>query len=159
MATGYPMIGWGIAWLLGLGALDLLSGPARILLVSLAWIIGMLMSWLPIRSVIKTGSETRVRWAWAAVLVSSPFLISAAQPASFAHTVLFLCGLWGLAMCLYAIAVGDRLLVVVTGIGIGMAGVLAAVDIPDRLLWCGVSAGLPMLALGLHRVFGRGSRV
>lgn len=159
MATGLPMVGWGTAWILGLGALDLLDGLARILVAVLAWTIGMLLSWLPMRAVIRTGSETRMRWAWVVVLVASPFLVAAAQPGSFSHGVLLVGALWGLAMCLYAIATDDPILAVVAGIGIVMAGVLAALDIPSRLLWFGVTAGLPVLALGIYRVFREGSRV
>ncbi|MDN5761358.1 MAG: hypothetical protein L0H41_03425 [Microlunatus sp.] len=159
MATGFPMVGWGTAWILGLGALDLLDGLMRILVAALAWVIGMLLSWLPMRAMIRTGSETRMRWAWVVVLVASPFLVAAARPASFSHGVLLVGALWGLAMCLYAIATNDPILAVVAGFGIVMAGALAVLDIPSRLLWFGVSAGLPLLALGIHRVCRGGSRV
>lgn len=159
MATGLPMAGWGAAWILGLGALDLLGGPTRILVAALAWMIGMLLSWLPMRAVIRTGTETRMRWAWVVVLAASPFLVSAARPASFVHGMLLLGALWGLAMCLYAVATDDRILAVVTGFGIVTAGVLAALEIPNRLLCFGLSAGLPLLALGIHRVLRGVSRV
>lgn len=159
MATGFPMVGWGIVWIVGLGALDLLDGLMRILVAILAWMIGMLLSWLPMRNVIRTGLETRLRWAWVVVLAASPFLVSAAQPASFSHGVLLLGALWGLAMCLYAIATHDPILAVVAGFGIVTAGVLAVPDIPSRLLCFGVSAGLPLLALGIYRVFRGGSHV
>lgn len=159
MATGFPIVGWGTAWILGLGALDLLDGLARILVAALAWMIGMLLSWLPMRAMIRTGTEARMRWAWVIVLAASPFLVSAAQPASFVHGVLLLGALWGLAMCLYAVATGDRILAVVAGFGIATAGVLAVLDIPDQMLWFGVSAGLPLLAIGIHRVLRGVGRV
>jgi hypothetical protein len=159
MATGFPMVGWGIAWILGLGALDLLDGLTRILVASLAWMIGMLLSWLPLRPVIRTGSQTRMRCAWVVVLAASPFLVTAARPASFTHGVLLLGALWGLVMCLYAIATEDRILAVTAGFGTVMAGMLAAADIPGQLLWYGVSAGIPLLALGICRVLRGVSRV
>lgn len=159
MTTGFPMMGWGAAWILGLGALDLLDGWLRVLVVSAAWVIGMLLSWLPVRNVIRTGSETRIRWAWVIVLVASPFMVSAARPESFTHMMLFLGALWGLAMCLYAVATHDRFLAAVAGFGIVMAGVLAASDAPNQLLWFGVSAGVPLLVLGICRVVRGVSRV
>jgi hypothetical protein len=157
MATGFPLVGWGTAWILGLGALDLLDGLMRILVAALAWMVGMLLSWLPSRAAIRTGLETRMRWAWLVVLAASPFLVAAAQPASFPHGVLLVAALWGLAMTLYGIATDDRILAVAAGFGIAMAAVLGDVDIPGRLLWFGLSAGLPLLALGICRVL-RGVR-
>jgi hypothetical protein len=159
MATGFPLVGWGTAWIVGLGALDLLDGPMRVVVAVLAWLVGMLLSWLPLRSVIRTGAETRMRWAWVVVLVASPFLVAAAQPASFTHGVLLVSALWGLAMCLYAIATGDQILAVVAGSGIVLAAVLADADSESRLLWYGLGAGLPLLALGTCRVLRGASRV
>lgn len=159
MATGFPLVGWGIAWILGLGALDLLDGPLRILVTAAAWLIGMLLSWLPMRAVIRTGSETRLKRGWVIVLLASPFLVTAAGPASFTHGVFFLSALWGLAMCLYAVATDDRLFAWAAGFGIVTAGVLTASELPNRLTWYGLSAGIPLLALGIHRVVSGTSRV
>jgi len=159
MATGFPLVGWGTAWILGLGALDLLDGLMRIVVAALAWMVGMLLSWLPLRTVIRTGLERRMRWAWLVVLAASPFLVAAAEPTSFTHGVLLLAALWGLAMCLYGIATDDRMLAVAAGFGIVMAAVVADADSPNRLLWFGLSAGLPLLALGILRVLRGVSRV
>ena len=159
MATGLPLVGWGTAWILGLGALDLLDGLMRIFVVALGWTIGMLLSWLPWRTVIRTGTETRMRCAWIVVLVASPFLVAAARPASFTHGVLLCGALWGLAMCLYAIATDDLILTVVAGSGIVIAAVMAEVDIAKQLLGFGLCAGLPLLALGIYRVHRGVSRV
>lgn len=158
MATGLPMAGWGFAWILGLGALDLLEGAPRIIVAVLAWAIGMALSWLPLRAAIRTGSETRMRWAWLIVLVTSPFLVAAAQPATFENGVLFGGALWGLAMCLYAIATGDRVLAAVSGFGVIVAGLFGYVDLPTRLLWFGVAAGVPLLVLGISRVVREAGR-
>lgn len=152
MATGFPLIGWGAAWIVGLGALELLDGALQIVVPVLAWVVGMLTSWLPVRTVIRTGVETRMRWAWIVVLLASPFLVNAASPPSFSYGVLLLGGLWGLAMCLYAVATEDRLLIAVSGFGIVMAGVLAGRSLAEPLLWFGISAGVPLLALGVYRV-------
>lgn len=75
LSSASPGFRWwaGIAWVLGLGALELLDGPMLIPVAALAWVIGMLMSWLPMRAVIRTGSETRMRWARVVVLAASPF--------------------------------------------------------------------------------------
>lgn len=159
MATGFPMVGWGVAWIVGLGALDLLSGPLRVAVPLLAWTFGMVLSWVPMRAVIRTGTEGRMRLAWVVVLVASPFLVVAAQPASFAHAMLLAGALWGLAMCLYAVATDDRALAVVAGFGIVLAAALSPADQLDRLLWFGIGAGVPILALGISRVLRGVGRV
>ncbi|GAB3927010.1 hypothetical protein GCM10011575_08950 [Microlunatus endophyticus] len=84
------------------------------------------------------------------------FGVTAAGPASFEHGVLFL---GGLAMCLYAIATKDIVYAVVSGFGIVMAGVQAALGTTTPPLWFGVTAGVPLLALGLQRVFRGGGHV
>lgn len=158
MATGLPLIGWGVAWIVSLGALDLLSGAPRVVVVTLAWTIGMALSWLPTRGAVRRGTEARMRWAWLIVLVGSPLLVSAAQPSSMTNVVLLLGALWGLAMCLYAVATGDRLLAFASGIGVVAAGVLAFFDGHPLLLWYGLLGGVALLALGLYRSFGGGRR-
>ena len=149
-----PIVGWGVAWVLGLGALDLLDGPARIVVVIGAWVIGMLLSWLPRRAAIRTGTEGRLRVAWVVVLIASPFLVVAAQPPSFSNAMLLLGGLWGLAMCLYGVATRDRGYAFVAGFGTVLAGVLAVPDLTNRLLWYGLGAGVPLIALGIRRMAG-----
>lgn len=152
MATGLPLVGWGFAWIVGLAALDLLDGPARVVVVSAAWLVAMLLSWGPRSAAIRTGSEPRVHAAWVAIAAASPFLVAAAQPATFTNGVLLLCALWGLGMCLFAIATGDRMFAVVAAFGVVLAGVIADRNVADRLLWFGIAAGAPLLALGVARM-------
>ena len=77
VTTGLPLIGWGVAFGLGYAGLDLLDGVARLVVVGLAWLVGMGCSWLPMRHAIRTGAEGRTRWGWVVVLVASPFLVAA----------------------------------------------------------------------------------
>lgn len=151
MATGVPLIGWGLAWGTGYVALDLLDGAIRIVVVALAWCVGLLGSWLPVRNVIRTGIEGRIRWGWAAVLFASPFLITAAQPASWVFIALFLGGLWSLAMCLYAVATADVPYAVVGMIGVVMAAVAGVQTSLPPLACFGIAAALPLLGIGVHR--------
>lgn len=152
MATGFPLIGWGAAWTAGCAALDLLDGVVRIAVVVLAWVFAMLMSWMPLRAVIRTGVESRMRWAWMAVMVASPFLVAAGQPASMVHLALLLGALWGMAMCLYAITAHDTVFAVVAMFGVVVAGIAGIQEAVPALLLFGLASGLTMLALGIYRV-------
>jgi hypothetical protein len=152
MATGLPLIGWGLAWIGSYPALGLLDGVARIIAVVPLWALAMLASWLPLRTTIRTGTEKRMRWAWVVVLVSSPFLVAAAEPVSMTHVALLLGGLWNLAMCLFAVATADHVYAGVTLFGTVMAGVAAGQDHVQPLVLFGLASGLPLLAVGTHRV-------
>lgn len=152
MATGFPLVGWGLAWLVGYPALELLDGVLRIVVVVVAWLAGMALSWLPIRTVIRTGVEERLRWAWLAILAASPFLVTAARPESLLYAALLLGGLWSLGMCLYAVATNDRPYAAVAMVGVVAAGVAGTLEPTGPLVVFGVAAGLPMLAIGACRV-------
>lgn len=159
MATGRPLVAWGVAWIIGLAALDLLDGPPRFVVAALAWAAAILVSWLPMRSAIRTGVETRMRWAWVVVLASSPFIVGAARPETSTHALLLIGALWGLAMTLYAVATGDRTFAAAAGAGVVVAGAVSMLDVDDALLWYGVLGGLPLLVLGISRVFREARRV
>ena len=151
--TGFPLVGWGIALIVGLTAIDLLTGVPRVVVAVVAWLIGIVLSWLPLRVLIRTGTEGRVRLAWAAVLIASPFLVSAAHPQSAVHMVLLLAGLWGLAMCLYAIATHDWVFATVAALGVITAGLVAIPgNVPHPLMIIGVVNGVSLLTLGIYRV-------
>lgn len=151
MATGLPLVGWGVAWTAGYPALHLLDGVPRIA-VSVALIaFAMLLSWLPLRTTIRTGTESRMRWAWAVVLVSSPFLVAAASPPSMQHIALFLGALWSLAMCLFAVATSDPTFAAISMLGIVAAGVANLQELVAPLPFYGLTSGLPLLAVGAYR--------
>ncbi|WP_040164944.1 hypothetical protein [Microbacterium gorillae] len=157
LSTGLPLVGRGIAWTIGLAALDLLDGPWRIAVVAVAWVLGMTLSWVPARP-IRTGIETRLRWGWGIVLCASPFLVAAAQPATLTHAVLLVGSIWGLAMCLYGVATGDRAFAAVAGFGVVIAGTVALLELPHPLLWYGFAAGVTLLGLGVRRIMPEASR-
>jgi hypothetical protein len=157
MVTGFPLIGWGVAYVVGLGALDLLDGVQRIAVAAVAYLIGIALSWLPTHDVIRTGAEGRLHVAWVVVLIGTPFLIIAARPQSFVYAMLLGVALWGLAMCLYGVATYDPLFAAVAGSGTILAGVLAMPDLTHPLACFGLGAGLPLLALGAVRA-ARGVR-
>lgn len=151
VTTGLPLIGWGTAFGAGYAALDLLDGVARIVVVLLAWSIGMFCSWFPMRYAIRTGSEGRTRWGWIVVLAASPFLVAAAQPSSWVYIALFLGALWGMAMCLYAVATAD-LPFAVASMTVVVVGAVGAVQtfFPPLALF-GIASALPLLAIGAYR--------
>lgn len=157
MVTGFPLIGWGFAYVVGLAAIDLLDGSARVVVAGLAYAVAMALSWLPIRHSIRTGVESRMRAAWWVVMVGTPVLVAAAHPHSFAHAMLMASAVWGLAMCLYGVTTDDRAFAIVAGSGTVWAALLAVVDdLPHSLLWFGLGAGLPLGVLGAVRVLQGG---
>ncbi|WP_147916307.1 hypothetical protein [Ruania zhangjianzhongii] len=157
LVTGLPLIGWGVAFGAGYTALDLLDGVARLLVLALAWVIGMLCSWLPMRHAIRTGAEGRTRWGWVVVLVASPFLVAAAQPSSWVYIALFLGALWGMAMSLYAVATADVPFAVAGMIVVVVAAVSAVQPLVPELVCFGIGSALPLLIVGVYRTV-RGAR-
>lgn len=157
ITTGLPLIGWGVAFGAGYAALDLLDGVARIVVLALAWCIGMLCSWLPMRHAIRTGAEARTRWGWVVVLVASPFLVAAAQPSHWVYIALFLGALWGMAMSLYAVATADIPFAVASMIVVVVAAVAAVQPFLPQLAFFGVASALPLLTIGAYRTV-RGAR-
>ena len=152
VATGLPLVGWGFAWAVGYSSLELLDGWWRIAAVTAAWLVGMTLSWAPMRSAVRTGTEGRMQAGWIVLMGASPFFIAAAQPASWVHVALLLGALWSLGMALYAIATQDVPYAVTASVGVVAAAVAGIQEAMGPLLLFGLFAGLPLLSVGVMRV-------
>lgn len=153
LTTGWPLIGWGIAWLIGYPAMQLADGWARIGIVGCCWALGILSSWIPSSRKVRTGHERQLRLGWLSVAAASPFIVAAAAPESWVSVALLLGALWSMCMCLFAIATGDRTFSVVSFVGVVAAGSGASQEFIPALVWFGLFAGLPLLAVGVSRVW------
>ena len=151
-ATGYPLFGWGLAWAIGYPALELLDGWLRVVVVGLVWVAAMVLSWVPLRVAVRTGTEGRLQVGWWVLMGASPFIVAAAQPVSLAHVALLLGALWSVGMMLYAIAMHDVAYAVVAAIGIVAAAVAGMQEFMGPLLLFGLVAGLPLACVGVVRL-------
>lgn len=153
--TGLPLIGWGVAWLVGYPALDLTHGMLRVVLVVAVWLLAMACSWLP-RSAVRTGWQRRLRIGWAMVFLAVPCLVAIVAPLEPTAFALFVGALWSLAMALHAVATGDPGYAAVSFVGVLAAGLATIQPWLPALVWIGPTAGLPLLVLGVLRWRRRG---
>lgn len=152
VATGYPLIGWGFAWAAGYSSLELLDGWWRVAAAVVAWMVGMSLSWAPMRAAVRTGTEGRMQAGWFVLMGASPFIVAAAQPATWVNIALLLGALWSVGMVFYAIATQDVPYAVSAGIGVVAAALASFQEAVGPLLLFGLAAGLPLLAVGFARV-------
>ena len=151
-ATGYPLIGWGLAWAVGYPALELFDGWLRIAVVVLVWAAAMVLSWVPLRVAVRTGTEGRLQIGWWVLMAASPFIVAAAQPVSLVHVALLLGALWSVGMVLYAIAMHDVPYAVVAAVGIVAAAVAGFQSLIGPLVFFGLLAGVPLACVGVVRL-------
>lgn len=146
-----PLLLWGLAWLAGFAALDLLPWPLAVPLgvaFALAAALGSRL-WQAADAV--SGWEARLRWCWAAILGVSPLLVLVVSPVPATRAALLLGALWGLALLLYAVACGDLPLGAVGAVIVVAAAVTRLVDVHPLLLF-GLVGGLAQAGLGLSRM-------
>ena len=150
--TRTPLVIWGVAWLLGYAALDLLPWSIAIPLGSALSTIATLGTWLGQSRAVVNGWERRIQLSFVAFMACSPVLVLAIMPVP-AHTILlFLGALWGVALLLYAVATGDRVLGVIGVLIVVAAAALHIIDPAHDLLMFGMVAGGAMASLGLRRM-------
>lgn len=148
--TGLPLIGWGLAWLLGYAGLEFLPGPwGWIALVGTSVAAGI-VSWWDVAQV-RTGHESQLRLGWIVVMAASPFLINAAQADNTLSQGLLLGALWSLGMCLYAVATRDLPLLVLSAIAVAAAGIAPLLP-AGNLIAFGLVAGPLLATLGVIRM-------
>lgn len=152
-ATRLPLVAWGVAWILGYGALGALPWSLALPVGGGLCAAAVLVTWLSrSNDQVVNGWERRIRLSWLVLMASSPLLVATITPAP-THAVLTLLGaLWGVALLLYAVASADGWLgvagaaIVVTAAAVHVAGVT------QDLLVFGAIAGGTMTALGLRRM-------
>ncbi len=150
--TRAPLTFWGIAWLLGYSALDLLPWAVAIpvgVALALGAALGMWW-WRP--GEVGSGHERKVQLSWLVLMACSPLLVATAGVVTSTAVLLFLGALWGVALLLLAVATGDVALGVVGGLVV-VAAAAVRIAVPQHLLLTfAVVAGGAMTALGAYRL-------
>ncbi len=150
-ATGWPMVVWGIAWLVGYVALGLLPGPPGLAIALTASVAATTVTWRGRAGTTRTGWEPQLRAAWVVLMLASPLLVVVAQPGSVAEIALLLGGLWALGLALYGVASRDRSLVALGLALLSAATVFSLWQHDAALAGFGVVSGTTMVAFGTAR--------
>lgn len=150
--TRTPLALWGVAWLTGYALLDLTPWALAVpvgLAVSAAAVAG---TWRSGAQDVLNGWEQRVRLSWLVLMASSPPLLMTVSPLPMHAVLIFLGALWGVALLLYAVAVGDIPLGAVGTVVLVTAAAVRVLGLDHDLLTFGVFAGGAMTALGAYRM-------
>jgi hypothetical protein len=156
-ATRLPLVWWGLAWMVTFPGAQLLPFPAALALGvaanAAAFALTSLGSrWDPAPG--RTGWERTLARSWWAVLAGSLAVNLIAAPAPIPVFFLIPGAIWGLAMLLYAVAAGDRLLGVLGGGLAVLAAALRVLLLDESLLLFGLAGGGAMVAVGALRLRG-----
>jgi hypothetical protein len=160
-AARLPLVWWGAAWLVSYPAVQFLPFAAAVVVCILATVAAFTLTavgkrWDPAPG--STGWERQLMRSWWAVLAGGFLVNVIAAPAAIPVYFLIPGALWGVAMLLYAVVVGDVALGAL-GAGIAvLAAVLRVVTLDQSLVLFGVLGGGGMVAVGLVRVLGAASR-
>jgi hypothetical protein len=155
--TRLPLVWWGVAWMVTYPAVQFLPFPAAVAAggVSAAAAFALTrfgVRWDPTPG--RTGWERQVTRGWWAVLVAAFVVDVIAAPAPMQVFFLIPGALWGLALLLYAVVVGDAALGLL-GAGVAaLAAVLRLFFLDESLLLFGLAGGGWMAATGLVRLVG-----
>jgi hypothetical protein len=156
-ATRLPLVWWGLSWMVTYPAaqflpfgLAMVAGTGTAAAAFALTKVGV--RWDPAPG--RTGWEREVTRGWWAVLLVGFAVDAIAAPAPAQVFFLIPGAMWGLALLLYAVVVGDRALGVL-GAGIAvLAAALRLLLLDESLLLFGLLGGGWMAATGLLRVVG-----
>lgn len=152
VTMGVPLLGWGLAWLVGSLAYQYVHGPAGAVL-GLAACAGAATATRVVRPrEIRRNTEKRFALAWVVLFVVSPLLVVIAEPANPRIVAVFLASLWATGMLLYGIGVRDVPLAVLGLVIVVVAAVIRLVAPHEAVLAVGLAGGLGMTGLGGWRM-------
>jgi len=150
-----PLAIWGTAWIAGYALLDLAPWRTAIPAGAALAVAAGAGTWLSrLHPAVLSGWERRTRLGWAALMLSSPFLVASVSPVPGRTLAVFLGALWGVGILLFAIAGGDLPLGVVGAVTVLAAGFCRQVLPHHALFGFGLCAGGAMLFLGGWRLCG-----
>jgi VIT1/CCC1 family predicted Fe2+/Mn2+ transporter len=156
-ATRLPLVWWGLAWAVTYPAVQFLPFPAALAVSAGSAAAAFALTKVGVRwdpTPGRTGWERQVTRGWWAVLVASFVVDVIAAPAPMQVFFLIPGALWGLALLIYAVVVGDLALGVL-GAGIAvLAAVVRLFFLDQSLLLFGLAGGGWMAATGLVRLVG-----
>ena len=152
VTMGVPLLGWGLAWLVGSLVYQYVHGPAGAVL-GLAACAGAATATRVVRPrEIRLNTEKRFALAWVVLFVISPLLVVIAEPANPRIVAVFLASLWATGMLLYGIGVRDVPLAVLGLVIVVVAAVIRLVAPHEAVLAVGLAGGLGMTGLGGWRM-------
>jgi hypothetical protein len=152
VTMGVPLLGWGLAWLVGSLVYQYVRGPAGAVL-GLAACAGAATVTRVVRPrEIRRNTEKRFALAWVVLFVISPLLVVIAAPANPRIVAVFLASLWATGMLLYGIGVRDVPLAVLGLVIVVVAAVTRVVAPHEAVLAVGLAGGLGMTGLGGWRM-------
>jgi hypothetical protein len=150
-----PLVIWGIAWIVDYALLDLAPWRAAVPAGVALTVVAVAGTWLSrMRAAVLSGWERRVRMAWVALMLCSPFLVTSISPVPGRVLVVFLGALWGVGLLLFAIATGDVPLAAAGALTVLAAAFCRPVLHHYSLLGFGLCAGGAMVTVGTWRLCG-----
>jgi hypothetical protein len=152
VTMGVPLLGWGLAWLVGALVYQYVPGPAGAVLGLAACAAAATVTRVVRPREIRLSTEKRFALAWVVLFVISPLLVVIAEPASPRIVAVFLASLWATGMLLYGIGVRDVPLAVLGLVIVVMAAVIRLAAPPEAVLAVGLAGGLGMTGLGGWRM-------
>ncbi|MBJ7604168.1 MAG: hypothetical protein JF888_13400 [Candidatus Dormibacteraeota bacterium] len=150
--TRLPLVAWGVAWVLGYAAVQLLPPWIGLGAFSVLGVAALTLTRRVATPELQTGWEAQFRRCWWALIGVTPLLGLIIEPTPLPTLLLLLGALWGVALLLYAVAITDWALgmVGVTIVGGAAASHVLAGGWP--LLCFGVVGGGAMAILGSVRL-------
>ena len=152
VTMGVPLLGWGLAWLVGALLFQYVPEPAGAVLGAAACAAAATVTRVVRPREVRLHTEKRFALAWLVLFVISPLLVLIAGPANARITVVFLASLWATGMLLYGIGVRDLPLAAL-GLAIVAVAAVTRLLVPhEAVLAVGVAGGVGMAAVGGWRL-------
>jgi len=152
VAFARPLLAWGLAWMAGSIAFQLVPSPAGAARGTAAGAGATAVTWLVRPREVRLYTERRFVLLWFVLFAISPLLVVVAAPPNARIMVVLLASLWAVGMLLYGIGAQDTPLAVV-GLTIVIVAAAARLIVPDAaVLVVGITGGLGMAALGGWRM-------
>jgi len=105
--TRLPLLAWGVAWVLGYGAVQLLPPWIGLGAFTVLGVAALTLTRFVATPDLQSGWETQFRRCWWALIGVTPLLGLIIQPTPLPTLLLLLGALWGVALLLYAVAITD----------------------------------------------------
>jgi hypothetical protein len=156
--TRLPLLVWGVAWLGGYSAFDLLPFWPAVLIGGALWVLAALSSRFHGADEVVSSWQRSARRSWLVLVAASPLLVLAIMPVPAGTVLLLLGALWGVALALFAVATGDRPLGAVGWLVLVAAACCRFVVPGHGLLVFALVAGGAMAVLGAVRTVGEARR-
>jgi hypothetical protein len=152
VTMGWPLLTWGLAWIIGSVLFQYVRSPDGAVLGFLACAAAIAVNWLVRPREVRRTTERRFSLGWFVLMGTSPLLVAVAQPGNARLTAVFLGCLWAVGMLLYGIGVQDWPLATI-GLLIVLLAAAIRIAVPGQaMITVGVAGGLAMAVVGGWRL-------